>query len=353
MAEYSDLDVSRFGATGDGGTDDTAAIQAAIDAAAEVQGTLLFPPGTYCCSTLRMHSQVGLFAHPAWTYRGFGGAVLKLTDDKARCLIDMTGAIGCTLNGLSICGADRMGEGIHGVMVDKPDYGKQEDNPRIERCRIGEFSGDAVHLNRIWCFSVRHCMLSWGNGNGLWVRGWDGFVLDNWFSGHRGAGYAAYEESAAVTMTGNRVEWNGAGGIVIHDGTHYNICNNYIDRSGGPGICVLPNGDYWGKGFSVTGNLINRSGKPNTKPGDCRSAQMHFERCRGLTVTGNTMTVGRDDGNKGDWSPDEGIAYGALQNSVITANVMQDGALKELMVDLRGHGEGVVVRDNPGCLFTP
>ncbi len=42
--------VKRFGAVGDGVTDDTAAIQAAIDAA-PANGNLLIPPGTYVCSS--------------------------------------------------------------------------------------------------------------------------------------------------------------------------------------------------------------------------------------------------------------------------------------------------------------
>lgn len=41
------LDVRQYGAAGDGKADDTAAIQAAIDAAPAGGGTILFPPGTY------------------------------------------------------------------------------------------------------------------------------------------------------------------------------------------------------------------------------------------------------------------------------------------------------------------
>jgi hypothetical protein len=32
---------------------------------------------------------------------------------------------------------------------------------------------------------------------------------------------------------------------------------------------------------------------------------------------------------------------------------MHRGALKELMVDLGGHGEGLVLKDNPGSIFKP
>lgn len=41
------LDVRRFGAKGDGSTDDTVAIQAAVDAVPATGGVVFFPPGTY------------------------------------------------------------------------------------------------------------------------------------------------------------------------------------------------------------------------------------------------------------------------------------------------------------------
>ncbi len=37
-------------------------------------------------------------------------------------------------------------------------------------------------------------------------------------------------------------------------------------------------------------------------------------------------------------------------NCVIKDNVMHNGATKELLVDLGEHGEGVIVKDNPGCI---
>jgi polygalacturonase len=54
------LDVRKHGATGNGRTIDTTAIQAAIDAAARGGGTVLFPPGEYLSGTLRLRSRVTL-----------------------------------------------------------------------------------------------------------------------------------------------------------------------------------------------------------------------------------------------------------------------------------------------------
>jgi hypothetical protein len=53
--------VRRYGATGDGKTVDTPAINRAIEAvAAAGGGTLLFPAGTYVCFTIRLRSRVAL-----------------------------------------------------------------------------------------------------------------------------------------------------------------------------------------------------------------------------------------------------------------------------------------------------
>src|SRR5688500_2449330 len=81
------FDVRQFGAQGDRSSDDTAAIQSAIDAAAEAGGGgVWFPPGDYHTSTLQLRSYVGLFAHPTWSYHSSGGTQIKLIDSAAQCL---------------------------------------------------------------------------------------------------------------------------------------------------------------------------------------------------------------------------------------------------------------------------
>ena len=59
-AAHADVyDVRRFGATGDGVTKDTAAVQAAIDAAARAGGgEVRIPAGRYVCGTLYLRSNV-------------------------------------------------------------------------------------------------------------------------------------------------------------------------------------------------------------------------------------------------------------------------------------------------------
>ena len=353
MSGNATLNVRDFGAVGDGVADDTAAVQKAVDAAAESRATVFVPAGVFCVSTLKLRPHTGLAGDPTWSYRDFGGPILRLADEAAPCLIDATGALGATIQGVCLDGAKGAGK-AHGVMIDKGDYGSEEDTIRIERCRISGFAGDGVHLGRIWVFTLRGCMISHNGGSGLWVRGWDGFVLDNWLSGNGGAGYLAEEENSSVTLTANRIEWNRAGGIVLRGGSHYNVTGNYIDRSGGCGIHLIARDGHPCQHLSITGNVIYRSGRPGWRElGDHESAHARFEGASGLTFTGNVMTVGRDDGGKGHWSPRFGIVYDRLQSAIIKNNVLHAGALEKLLVDLHDNRENVMVADNIGTLFIP
>jgi Pectate lyase superfamily protein len=76
------FNVKGEGAVGDGSTDDTAAIQAAIDAAdAAGGGTVYFPEGTYICTTLTLYSRVYLVG------AGVGVSILKLKASTNAALI--------------------------------------------------------------------------------------------------------------------------------------------------------------------------------------------------------------------------------------------------------------------------
>ena len=104
------INVYEFGAAGDGNTDDTPAIQKAIDAAAEKGATVYIPQGTFVCSTLKLKPHVGLKGDPTWSYRSSGGPILQLSPENAGCLLDLTGAYGAALNGLCLDGG-KLGNG--------------------------------------------------------------------------------------------------------------------------------------------------------------------------------------------------------------------------------------------------
>lgn len=350
VATQEHINVREFGATGDGKTDDTKAIQRALDAAGEIRGCAFIPPGTYACADLQMRPQTALLGVPTWDYRGPGGTVLRLASENAKCLLNIRSAPGATIVGLAFDGAS-LGKAIHGIFLDKPDYGKHEDAFRIERCQVARFSGDGVNLAHAWCFSLRQSMLAFNLGDGLSLVGWDGFISDNWFSGNHRAGFAAREANASVTFTANRVEWNYEENVLITGGNGYQITGNFLDRAGTCGL-ALRKGSRGCFQITLTGNYFKRSGK-RADLASRESCHILIEEGQGITCVGNTLHVGRDDGGTGLWSPGSGIVCHQLENCVITGNVLHEGAITQLIVNEGGHGEGVVLKDNPGSLFKP
>jgi hypothetical protein len=342
------LDVRKLGAAGDGKTDDTQAIQRAIDAAGETSGGVFIPPGVYLTNELHVRAGIAVIGVAAWNYSGPGGSVLRLAKGDSTCLLNMTDARGSSVEGLALDGRD-LGTNVHGILLNRRAFAKHEDGFRIERCQVARFSGDGANLACAWCFSVRHCMLAFNKGDGLNLRGWDGFIIDNWFSGNRRAGFAARQENASITFTANRVEWNGEENMLIMGGDGYQITGNFFDRAGTCGI-ALRKSTRGCVQITITGNFIKRSGKL-AAAGSHDSAQIFMDSSQGVTCIGNSIQSGRDDGNEGVWSPSFGIVYQGLRNCVIRDNVLHDGALTQLMVDLGGQQEGVIVGDNPGRLF--
>jgi hypothetical protein len=138
----------------------------------------------------------------------------------------------------------------------------------------------------------------------------------------------------------------------VAGGSHYNITGNYIDRSGTSAIAVLPRGGRPSRHLAISGNVIYRSGKwADAETHD--SSQVRLEGSRGITCLANTLVAGRDDGGRGNWSPSHGFVCNGLENCVVKDNVLDDGALKQLVLDLGGHNDGFLIKDNPGRLFRP
>ncbi len=366
-----ELNVYDFGAIGDGIADDTAAIQAAIDEGAKTGLPVRFLPGTYSVGELFVHMNSVLLADPTWGYRENGRTKLVQRFENQQCVLNITKAFCCTINGLALLGEKKPG-GCCGILARKTEQAHMEDSYRLERIQSTGFSGDACRLEHSWAFTVRHCMFSGCEKDGLHLQdSFDGFILDTWFTGNRGCGYGTSGENNAITMSGCRVEWNSGGGIVVRGGSHYQITGNYIDRSGKQGICITTGfekgGVMYSNTISCTGNIIYRSGKcpegfkdygvndnrahdaDRTEECYLDSCHITVEKAAGVTIMGNTMCLGRDDKGVGRISPLYGIQVKGCKYAVVTGNTLFSGALKELIT--AEDNEDTVIENNPGSLF--
>ena len=184
-------------------------------------------------------------------------------------------------------------------------------------------------------------MLCFNGGCGLYIDGWDAFILDNWFSGNRNCGILGGPCVASITATGNRVEWNSGAGFRFLHGDSYNITGNFFDRSGGPAISM---GDETGgcSTVTITGNIFRRSGKPCDKLTDeLENCHLRMTKCENVVVTGNAFRLGRDDGGVGVDSPVHSVVMRENSYTILKDNVMHHGQL----------GDALVLDGNTDCVI--
>lgn len=345
------FDITDFGAKGDGITDCTSSIQAAVDKAADVHGAVIVPPGNYICGKIIMRERIKLQGLHSWAYRKPGASILTLSNESDDCLIDISDAPGCTISELSLEG-NKKGNNIHGIKLYHAEYngGGTEDTPTVEDCKIDGFSGDGIHLEHIWCFSVRHCMIGHCFGNGLFIDGWDGFIIDNWFSGNKKAGIGGGKTVNSVTATGNRIEWNGRAGVYITNGNTMNFTGNYFDRSGGPALAFVASENEIIDTVSASGNIFYRNGAACSDESRDRYDSCHIraERCVNFTFTGNAFRAGKDDDGKGFESPEYVLVANNVKDCTFFGNAMSCGALKQNIIDIGGNSENLIAEGNVG-----
>jgi hypothetical protein len=77
-----------------------------------------------------------------------------------------------------------------------------------------------------------------------------------------------------------------------------------------------------------------------------------LEECSGLTFVSNVCAAGRDDGGKGDYTPQYGLLVRKLSHSVVSSNTLFRGYMKEMTADLGEHGQEYLFTNNVGSPMT-
>lgn len=157
------FDVKRLGAKGDGVTDDTTAIQSAINNAnAENGGTVYFPPGSYVItSALSLNQMNGIKLQGAGPSMQFQTGVSKLLYTSASGhLLTMYSSTNCELTGLDF-GYNNAGYTGDLIDIDGNVFAADCQNNHIHHCSSKTFTGQnarsIIRLNKAVINQIDHC----------------------------------------------------------------------------------------------------------------------------------------------------------------------------------------------------
>lgn len=352
------LNIKSFGAKGDGVSDDTPALLAAIEEAKVSEGTIYFPTGEYCIHPVKLPSHITLMGNSAWAYANKdrkdddfqGRTIISALSGDARALFDLGGERGTRILGLTLDGRGQ-GKSMHGV------YARNVGCDQyicIEDCRINNFSGSGIRLEKCWVFSVRRCLIMSNRGHGIdCTSGYDGWIIDCQLTANRGAGLFASGEApadmdeeekkaisffgtASVMVTANRVEWNRQGGIILKGANSMQITGCSIDHNFGPGIALSSSTANTISGCMLRSNGAERQGE--------MCSQMIIEDCLGTSVTGNSVWgwYNRKEGRFDYPYPYYGIIVKNLNGCVISQNSLYHSSSKEGVLDHGGHNSSYI-----------
>jgi pectate lyase-like protein len=155
----------RYGARGDGGTDDTAAIQSALNDAAEAGGGKVYvPAGTFIVRNLTIDSYV--------TLEGSGrGTVLSAAAGTTGYLISLTNPATSQMTVVRNLTLWPEIAGCGGILLDNTGFGRVSDPQHVlEDLYVWQAGGDAYHFdNNARTIRVINCTQYACSGNGFYL----------------------------------------------------------------------------------------------------------------------------------------------------------------------------------------
>jgi len=342
------FNVKDYGATGDGVTDDTAAIEAAILAAGP-GGRVYFPAGTYNVSRTLWPE-----AGQTWTgdhspaYQIYDTADTYCTVQAAsgftgRALVErQAGASGVALERLCFSGlGDTHPDALSGVHFGDM---SAERSWNIRGCTIRMFSGSGI-TGRLHVADIAQCHVA-RNGYGLRVTGLNGLTdvritgCQFYYNLHGGMCLDSDRRNGMVSVHSTRFERSGstpgdpsinrdaaAPGVRIRNAQNCDLVQVTTDANSGPGLDVDadPVDDKRVYSLSVIGCQFARDGGGDQSPG-VQMSGVRFKSASHVMFTGNNVTWGlADDGGSGTlispfyalWIED--VFFGDFSHSWVTS----------------------------------
>ena len=196
----------------------------------------------------------------------------------------------------------------------------------------------------MWLFIIRHSYFRANKKHGIYIFGWDGFVLDNQISDNGSHGMFVDKWGGTIMFTANRVEWNKGCGYFAVEGGSTNFTGNCFDCNWGAAIDLRKC-----SAMTISSNVFRRCGREDNIEGEDMSCQVNLEDCKGIAMNCNSSGAGRRDGSKGEVRPKYGIKVKNMSYSVITDNSFFKGFTDQMILDCGGHGEQFLMDGNVGC----
>ena len=348
------IDVTSFGATGNGTTDDTAAILVAVAAIPPTGGVLFFPPGTYKTTMPILVTRssvavrgVGDASQIDATVAGdgalvfSGGSWVRAQDlriiGKFSSGIWLRGCSNASVTGCSISGAtDGTGAECSGITISNcSDVWIQRN--RLDGNGLGPSGSSSADIgtgsgsttNSRITVADNHCTSTLVNVNiGLWNAAFltvegkycSGAVTQSGAAGSGGYGIMVYQTHSAVTygdavVAGNIVKDVQGTGIYVQGCPRSVISGNLIENS-----CITET-----RGSLLVGAIAVTIGSA-TIAGN----EIHGSKQAGIIASGTDITV---SGNTVISASTGGIVMNGMTNSVVSLNT------------LSGCGSGIATSD--------